>query len=750
MRSFFSSVADLVVYRPRLLSKIILVLMLISLVGMSMISMATGNDTYLDKNSERGIISNHYSDTFQQNTLVILFECNDPTSPDVLEYIDSIMGPIRNLQYVSGTAAVTDVIKQANNGTLPLSSGEVTAVEEKISPAILKRYVPSNLLNMAMVTLEPGLTDKKKESAMKNIISFIDSTDIPPGLSVKLTGDAAFSMEMKNEMGKSMATLILAALILMVVVMGLLFAYVSHRFLPVLIVAIGLLFTFGVVGLAGVTVSMAVISAFPVMIGLGIDYAIQFHSRLEEEARTNPLPDAIRHTITKTGPAVMYAMLATTMGFFAMFISPVPMIQGFGLVSIIGVVVCYLTSLIGIPLIAILFNYKAKGAGKSKLTDSIDSGLSRLAVGIAKNPVPVLLVVFLVAFIGIQLDSQIPIDTNQNSFVPPGMPAKVTLDKVTRTVGSTDPAPVLVYGDNVLALDSVKWMKEFTTMEMNLHPTRLNNAVSIADYAITYNNGTMPQTQSELDAALTKIPEGTKKQYLNGQTEAVIQLYTTNMETPAKSDLKDLMKGDLLMYPPPPGIKTSITGSFDLFTSLISELVESKEAMTYLGFILVALFLGLVYRNINALSPIVPIIAIVGWNAVAMYVLGIDYNPMTACLGSMTIGVAAEYTILVMERYLEEREETDDVIEAIRNSVRKIGSAILVSGLATFFGFSALILSTFPIISNFGLTTIIAVLFSLIGAVAVMPAVLSLLDQILHKVEEVEEDVLHVHPHHKE
>ncbi|PKL60092.1 MAG: hydrogenase expression protein HypA, partial [Methanomicrobiales archaeon HGW-Methanomicrobiales-4] len=474
-----------------------------------------------------------------------------------------------------------------------------------------------------------------------------------------------------------------------------------------------------------------------------------FHARLEEEARKNPLTDAIRITITKTGPAVMYAMLATTMGFFAMFISPVPMIQGFGLVSIIGVVICYLTSLFGIPLFAILIDYKAKGAGKSKLTDNIDTGLSRIAVAIAKNPVPVLLLVFLVAFIGIQLDSRIPIDTNQNSFVPPGMPAKITLDKVARTVGSTDPAPILITGDNVLALDSVKWMKEFTELELRLHPTRLNNAVSIADYVITYNNGTMPQTQSELDAALLKIPDGTKRQHLNGRTEAVVQLYTTKMETPAKSDLKDQINGDLSMYPPPPGIQTRITGSIDLFTTLINELVESKEAMTYLGFLLVALFLGLVYRNINALTPIVPIIAIVGWNAVAMYVMGIDYNPMTACLGSMTIGVAAEYTILVMERYLEEREETENVIEAISNSVRKIGAAILVSGLATFFGFSALILSTFPIISNFGLTTIIAVLFSLIGAVAVMPAVLSIVDQIVHKVEEVEEEVLHIHPHQK-
>ena len=69
----------------------------------------------------------------------------------------------------------------------------------------------------------------------------------------------------------------------------------------------------------------------------------------------------------------------------------------------------------------------------------------------------------------------------------------------------------------------------------------------------------------------------------------------------------------------------------------------------------------------------------------------------------MTIGVAAEYTILVMERYAEEEERLHDPIAAIQESVQKIGTAITVSGLATFFGFSALCLATFPIISNFGI-----------------------------------------------
>jgi predicted RND superfamily exporter protein len=157
--------------------------------------------------------------------------------------------------------------------------------------------------------------------------------------------------------------------------------------------------------------------------------------------------------------------------------------------------------------------------------------------------------------------------------------------------------------------------------------------------------------------------------------------------------------------------------------------------MTLLGFVLVFVFLALVYRHLHAITPLVPIIFIVGWNAVAMYVLGIAYTPLTATLGSMTIGVAAEYTILVMERYAEEEERLHDHIAAIQESVNKIGTAITISGLATFFGFSALCLSSFPIISNFGVTTLIAVGFSLIGAIFIMPAILSVMGDLTERLE---------------
>ena len=77
-----------------------------------------------------------------------------------------------------------------------------------------------------------------------------------------------------------------------------------------------------------------------------------------------------------------------------------------------------------------------------------------------------------------------------------------------------------------------------------------------------------------------------------------------------------------------------------------------------------------------------------------------------------------------------------DVYVAIEHSVQKIGWAITVSGLATLFGFSALCVSSFPMISNFGITTVIAVGFSLIGAIVVMPAALVVVDRLQARIED--------------
>jgi hypothetical protein len=742
----FSAIAHTVNRHPKLILASIGALFVIALIGTTMITMDTSDNVYLDRNSPAGITNNHYLETINQNTFVLIIKTSDPLSPDILSYMDRLEGDLRQQRYISSVTSIVDILKQENHGVLPQTTGEINALVSQIPPSAKAVVLPSNVLVLMEVEPDTGISDKLSQTTVLDTVQqVVDQSNPPPGLAISVSGMPAFHAQLEATMGSQMGVLIGAAMILMVIVMGLLFTYVSHRFLPVLFVGLGLTTALGLMGLANISLTLATLGAFPVMIGLGIDYAIQFHARLDEESRKGSLDDAVYMTVTRTGPAVMYAMLATSLGFAAMFVSTVPMIRSFGLVAMIGIMSCYCISLVGIPAVAHLLRYKPKAQtpavcyavgeaacdtlpAKKKSSWSYSQFLTNSAVKIAKNPVPILLIGALIAVVGFQIDPQIPINADQKDFVPATLPAKIDLDTVTNIIGSTVTADYYIQGSRITDLDTLQWIKTFQDYELS-HQPHITQAFSIVTYIMAYNGGTMPQTQKQADAALAKIPQSIKDQYLYGSMRGLIVFDTTNLQIPQQQDLKNQLQNDITFLDPPAGITLTPVGDFEVFTTVISSLVSSKDEMTYLGFALILTWLALVYRHIHAISPLIPIILIVGWNSVMMYILGIAYTPMTATLASMTIGVAAEYTILVMERYSEEEEQLHNPIEAIQKSVSKIGTAITVSGLATFFGFSALCISSFPIISNFGICTLIAVGFSLFGAIFVMPAVLSLMGE---------------------
>ncbi|MCU0628154.1 MAG: hydrophobe/amphiphile efflux-3 (HAE3) family transporter [Methanoregulaceae archaeon] len=764
IEKLFEGIARTINKRPLLVAVLVLAIFSVAVFGMTQLSMESGWKTYLDESSEKGIIYAEYIDNFQpDSTIILIVETSDPLDPSILSYIDDLETDIRQQENIKGTLSIVEVLKSAHGGTLPTSRAEIDQIVGALPSATRELVTPSNSLTLVQVQLEESVSEDVQRSALDNVVSLVESTERPPGVTVEFSGTPAFMQQMEQGLESNMGILIGGAMLLMVLAMGILFAYVRYRFMPVLLVGIGLVTSLGLMGLAGIGLNMAVIGAFPVLIGLGIDYAIQFHARFDEEARRGSLEDAVFTTVTKTGPAVLYAMLATCMGFVAMFVSEIPMIRSFGLVAIIGIFTSYWVSCIGVPTLCLLLKYKPKqpkteacyavgtdacdyvmdnqknGNGK-KRSFSYGKLLTDTSIKIAKNPLPLLLVLGCIAVIGFAIDPFIPVQTNENSFVPGDMPAKINIDKVTRIIGSTSTADFYIRGYGT-DLETVRWIETFQEYELS-HHNELTGAGSIVTTILSYNGGVMPETQAELDEVLSNIPEATREEYLGGSLSGVVKFSTVDLEMTQRNSLKRQMIDDIAFLEPPAGISVAPIGSFDLYTLLLSSLADSKEAMTYLGFIFVFMFLVLVYRHLHAVTPMIPIIFIVGWNAVAMYLLGITYTPLTATLGSMTIGVAAEYTILVMERYAEEKERLHDNLAAIRESVHKIGTAITVSGLATFCGFSALCLSTFPIVSNFGYTTLIAVGFSLIGAIVVMPAVLSVMGRFEKPVSRKEGTII--------
>jgi predicted RND superfamily exporter protein len=94
----------------------------------------------------------------------------------------------------------------------------------------------------------------------------------------------------------------------------------------------------------------------------------------------------------------------------------------------------------------------------------------------------------------------------------------------------------------------------------------------------------------------------------------------------------------------------------------------------------------------------------------------------------LILGIGCEYSILMMERYFEEKDEGASPIEAIHKTATSIGAALIASGATVVFGFAALIASPFPLTSNFGLVTVIDILLVMVATFTVFPPLVIVLD----------------------
>jgi predicted RND superfamily exporter protein len=151
-------------------------------------------------------------------------------------------------------------------------------------------------------------------------------------------------------------------------------------------------------------------------------------------------------------------------------------------------------------------------------------------------------------------------------------------------------------------------------------------------------------------------------------------------------------------------------------TTVIAALTTGRTEMTLLGLVLIFIILLIIYKGdlIKALLPVLPMLVVIGWMGGVMYLANLKYTPLTATLGALILGVGSEYAILMMERFYEELGKIGEPMEALRITTRRIGSALIASGLTTVFGFGALLASPFSITSNFGMVTVLAIIFSLL------------------------------------
>ena len=613
---------------------------------------------------------------------------------------------------------------------------------------------------LIQVRLKAGLSDAQQAAAIGWIRAAVKMPmfRLDYGGTYMVSGEPVVENDLASEISGSIAGLLVAAVLVMALTLVLVFRN-RLRLLPLAIALASVGITFGAVALFGGTLTMASIAVLPILIGLAVDYAIQFQSRVQEARAGGAGAEAVSRAAGGAAPTIATAALATATGFLVLLLSPVPMVRSFGLLLVVGIGIALVCALLAAPA-AIVLADRDGGAIGASLRGAADiladarrraprlrmpvavrfsrprTWAHRTLTAVAARPGRVLIVGLMLAVLGWIADTQTSVQSDVTKLVPASMPALRDLRTLERATGVSGEIDVTVRAADVTTVNTVRWMSDYQQALLSHYgyvetkgcaSATLCPALSLPDLFSSGSGSAAALTQSSIRSLLAAVPPYFSQAVITPyHREAALAFGIRLMPLARQQQVIDYMSSQLH---PPPGVTAHLTGLPVLAAQANTALSSSsRRLLTMLaGLMAVGLVLLAVFRRVErALVPLLPIALASGWSALILFMIGIPLNPMSATLGALVVAISTEFSVLLSERFRQERAAGYEVAGALARTYRSTGAAVVASGVTAIAGFGVLVLSNITMLRDFGFVTLIDLTVSLAGVLLILPAALAL------------------------
>jgi uncharacterized protein len=647
---------------------------------------------------------------------------------------------------------------------------------------------PSPDAALVSVRLRSGISEAQRTRTIALIRQAVAMPQwrLTHGESYLVTGEPVIVADLTSSITHSLELLLIAVLIVMAGTLGLVFGG-RPRLLPLALALLAAALTFGALAAVGAPLTMASIAVLPVLVGLAVDYAIQFQARVQEhsdehgqaaspapEASSAPIGEArVRAAAAAGAPTLATAAAASAVAMLVLLLSPVPMVRGFGVLLVIGVAIalaCTLT--VGAAALSLSARQQRGGAGawvggsrigalapvfaplaaswqgaRELLADNpLVRVITRAAlVGSVRHPGRVLCVGLALAALGWGLDTQTQVQTDITKLVPQHLGSLENLDTAERITGVGGEVDVMLEGRNLTRAATIEWMLHYQQAMLarfgyssarGCAHARLCPAFSLPDLfagkssslASTRSAASAARlSQREVDGLLKAIPAYFSQDVITADRRQATLAFGIRLMGLERQ--QQLIEGLRASLHPPAGVRASLVGLPVLAAQSGSQVADPwRRVLTLLlSLLVVALVLLAAFRGDRrrALVPLVPIALASGWSALIAFAVRVPLNPMSVTLGALVIAISTEFSVLLSERHRQERLAGYDTVEALRRSYRRTGTAIAASGATAIAGFGVLVLSNIAMLRDFGVLTLIDLSVSQLGVLIALPAALT-------------------------
>ena len=359
---FLKPINALLIKRPKTILIFWMVLIAISIVGMSSIKRSVDIQEYFKKNNPTRLAEKIMIEKFGGTKPIFVHFKGNMQSPRVLKTMIQTSEHMEKSPDVYTSMSIAKLIAEinlniTNTRGIPNKSEQIEQLWFLLEGnEVLNRFVNEDLTEGIIISKFKSPDNESKKEFAKYMRAFI-ATNSSKDCEIEITGMPFVDITMDQSLINSQIGSILIAILFVIILVGIILrSWISGLYASIPIIAT-IMLLFGFMGLTGISLNIATVLVASVALGIGIDYSIHIISHFNKSYKNSQdLYASIQESILISGNAIIINVISVSAGFLILVFSEMVPLQYFGLLIALSMVSSCLGALTLLPSILILMN----------------------------------------------------------------------------------------------------------------------------------------------------------------------------------------------------------------------------------------------------------------------------------------------------------------------------------------------------------------------------------------------------------
>ena len=534
--------------------------------------------------------------------------------------------------------------------------------------------------------------------------------------------------------------------------------------ISLLTVCIGVMWTFGILGLLKYEITVLTALIPPLIIVIGIPNCIFLINKYQHEVKSHGnKAKSLQRVITKIGNATLMTNVTTASGFATFILTESTLLKQFGIVASLSILGIFMLCILVIPIIYSFLPYPKERHLEHLNKKWIGGFVNWMERMVKERKIAIYstaLILIVVSIIGIY---QIKISGSLIEDMPKDKEFFQDIRFFENEFNGIMPLEIMVdtkRKKGVMKLSTLKRMDELE--ELIIETPELSRPISVVDLAKyskqAYYNGNpkyyqLPTSQENSFILSYAKNSNTNINLLSSFVDSTGQYarMTTFMKdigTDKMERIEENIQNKINKVFPKEQYNVIMTGKALLFQKGTKYLVKNLAISLSLAILLIALFMAYMFRSfrmivISLIPNLIPLIITAG----LMGYLGVPIKPSTILVFSIAFGISVDDTIHFLAKYRQELQANHwKIRKSVYAALRETGISMFYTSIVLFFGFSVFTISSFGGTVALGALVSTTLLFAMLSNLLLLPSLLLSLERSIANKEVLKEPAINIIP----